>query len=157
MLDYNALYDNDDHVQYMNTIYWAIENKTINKLSKSNYTTLKKLNSPFTVIKGQTKQPYYISDELVEFDPTTDLKLNIKLSNTDILDRYENGINEDNTVYDRVINIIVNYLKDNIIMPGYFENLYSSMTEIEEYEYLPIILYIIRYQITGLTKVSGNI
>lgn len=158
MLDYNALYDEDDYLQYINTIYWAIENKSINKLKESNYITIKKLISPFTVIKGQTKTPYYISDKMVADDPTGDMELNIKLSNSDIINQYNDYVEIDNpTTHDKIVSLIVKYLKDSIIMPGYFEDLYANMDAIEEYEYLPIILYIIRYQIKGLTTVSGDI
>ena len=50
--------------------------------------------------------------------------------------------------------MITNYMHGNIILPGYFEGIIGELSSVEEYELIPVIMYIIREQINGLTKTS---
>ena len=51
--------------------------------------------------------------------------------------------------------MIVNYMYGNMILPGYFEGIIGELTNIQEYELIPIIMYILREQINGLVKTNN--
>lgn len=152
LLDYNALYDNDDYLEYKNTIYWAIENKDMSKLKQTVYIILRELESPFALLTGSTDEKYYVSDYFSNIEPTECL-YNIQYDTSELIYRYKSrDISTDNTVHSKVMSIFTNYLRDTIIMPGYFCNLCGEMDLLEEYMYLPLILFIIREQINGLSR-----
>lgn len=152
LLDYNALYDGDDYLEYKNTIYWAIENKDMSKLKECLYILLSELSSPFALLTGKTDEKYYLSDYFTDLEPAS-CRYNILYDNSEIIYRYKaKDISTDGSVHDKVMYIITNYLNDTMIMPGYFSKLYGEMDLLEEYMYIPIILYIIREQINGLSN-----
>lgn len=154
MLDYNALYDGDDYLEYKNTLYWAIENKDMSKFKQTAYIILKKLDSPFALLTGATDETYYVSDYSSGMAPAECI-YNIEYDTSELIYRYKaHDISTDGSTHSRVMAIIINYLKDTIIMPGYFTNLTGEMSTLEEYMYIPIILYIIREQIDGLSNMQ---
>lgn len=154
MLDYNALYDGDDYLEYKNTLYWAIENKDLSKFKQTMYIVLKKLESPFALLTGVTDETYYVSDYLSALEPA-ECVYNIAYDTSEIIYRYKaKDTSTDDTIHSKVMAIITNYFRDSMIMPGYFSNLYGEMSTLEEYMYIPIILFIIREQINGLSNME---
>lgn len=164
VMDYNKIYDDNDYFDYMDTLYWAIENKDTRKLKKANYITIKKMVSPFSLSISQYDSDVYLS-ELYNFNNICDYDSennynSIEFNFTDIVDRINSDkfYISDNAV-DRCISIIVRYLNDDkIIQPGYFSSIeFDTMTELEQYLLIPIILFIIRYNIYGLTHLNNII
>lgn len=164
VMDYNKIYDDNDYFDYMDTLYWAIENKDTRKLKKANYITIKKMVSPFSLSISQYDSDVYLS-ELYNFNNICDYDSennynSIEFNFTDIVDRINSNkfYISDNAV-DRCISIIVRYLNDDkVIQPGYFSSIeFDTMTELEQYLLIPIILFIIRYNIYGLTHLNNII
>ena len=164
VMDYNKIYDDNDYFDYMDTLYWAIENKDTRKLKKANYITIKKMVSPFSLSISQYDSDVYLS-ELYNFNNICDYDSennynSIEFNFTDIVDRINSDkfYISDNAV-DRCISIIVRYLNDDkVIQPGYFSSIeFDTMTELEQYLLIPIILFIIRYNIYGLTHLNNII
>ena len=164
VMDYNKIYDDNDYFDYMDTLYWAIENKDIRKLKKANYITIKKMVSPFSLSISQYDSDVYLS-ELYNFNNICDYDSennynSIEFNFTDIVDRINSNkfYISDNAV-DRCISIIVRYLNDDkVILPGYFSSIeFDTMNELEQYLLIPIILFIIRYNIYGLTHLNNII
>ena len=48
----------------------------------------------------------------------------------------------------------LNHMKNVPILPGYFCGLYGEMDLLKEYMYIPIILFIIRDQINGISNME---
>ena len=164
VMDYNKIYDDNDYFDYMDTLYWAIENKDTRKLKKANYITIKKMVSPFSLSISQYDSDVYLS-ELYNFNNICDYDSennynSIEFNFTDIVDRINSDkfYISDNAV-DGCISIIVRYLNDDkVIQPGYFSSIeFDTMTELEQYLLIPIILFIIRYNIYGLTHLNNII
>lgn len=164
VMDYNKIYDDNDYFDYMDTLYWAIENKDTRKLKKANYITIKKMVSPFSLSISQYDSDVYLS-ELYNFNNICDYDSennynSIEFNFTDIVDRINSNkfYISDNAV-DRCISIIARYLNDDkVIQPGYFSSIeFDTMTELEQYLLIPIILFIIRYNIYGLTHLNNII
>lgn len=151
ILDYNALHE--DYLEYKKSIFWAIENRDIRNMIPSRYIQIETLNSPFTLIKGQTNEEIFVSKKYME---VTDINkpFYVNYDYSEIVTRWnskDTSISSDN-IYSKVLSLIINYFKNTIIVPGYFDGLLGQLNPIQEYEMLPIILYIIREQINGLTK-----
>lgn len=158
LLDYNALYDDDDYLEYMKSIYWAIENKNMNNIEKCKYIILDELYSPFSLITGETSKTFYVSQYFSMTPGGDNCVKAIAYDNSEIIERYlEKDASHDTSAKSMVMAIITNYLHSVIIPPGYFESLYNKMTKLEEYMYLPIILFIIREQINGLRRKTNII
>lgn len=164
VMDYNKIYDDNDYFDYMNTLYWAIENKDIRKLKKSNYITIKKMISPFSLSISQYDSDVYISElynlnNIIDYDTQNNYN-SIEFNFADIVDRINSNkfYISDNTV-DKCISLIVRYLNDDkIILPGYFSSIeFDTMNELEQYLLIPIVLFIIRYNIYGLTHLNNII
>lgn len=164
VMDYNKIYDDNDYFDYMETLYWAIENKDTRKLKKSNYITIKKMVSPFSLSISQYDSDVYLS-ELYNFNNICDYDSennynSIEFNFTDIVDRINSNkfYISDNAI-DKCISIIVRYLNDDkVILPGYFSSIeFNTMNELEQYLLIPIILFIIRYNIYGLTHLNNII
>ena len=76
---------------------------------------------------------------------------------SDILDRIEkNKIYISDDERDKLISIIVRYFSgETTISPGYFTDIeLDDVDEVYQYMLLPIILYIIRDNIYGLTRLN---
>ena len=164
VMDYNKIYDNNDFFDYMNTLYWAIENRDTRRLIKTNYITIKKMVSPFSLSISQDDSDVYLS-ELYNFnniyDYDSDNTYNsIEFDFSSIVDRINSNkfYISDNSI-DKCISIIVRYLNDDkIIEPGYFSSIeFDTMDDLEQYLLVPIILFILRYNINGLTHLNNII
>lgn len=153
MLDYNHLIDNDDYRVYKKSLYWAIENKDVsNIIEDCKYITYDKINSPFTVIHGMNEEWYFTSEGFSNEETISSIEFDI----SEIVKKYmerDTSISMSNP-YSRVLSIIVNYMYGNKIMPGYFHGIIEKITELQEYELIPIIMYIIRDQIYTFTRTS---
>jgi hypothetical protein len=154
LLDYNALYDGNDYLEYKNTLYWAVENKDMHRLKPCSYILLKQLASPFALLTGATDEKYYVADCFTSLEPAECI-YNISYDNSEIIYRYKAmDVSIDSSVRSKVMSIFTNYFRDSVIMPGYFSGLYGEMELIEEYMYIPLILFIIREQINGLSNME---
>lgn len=156
MLDYNALYDKDDFMEYKRSIYNAIETKSIKRLAECRYISMTEIKSPFALITGETDVSYYTSQYFLMEKAPEPCSYNLPYDNSEIFRRYnQKDESYSDDAHSRVMSIITKYLHDVIIDPGYFYDLYGSdgsLDPLEEYMYLPIILFIISKQIDGLTK-----
>lgn len=161
--DYNKIYNDEDFFKYKSTIYWAIENKNFHKLKDSNYISTKKLESPFTLSISQNNSDIYLTESYIFnniYQHNCDNEKIIKFNFKNIYDRiYSNSFYISDSMVDRCISIIVRYLNDDkIIYPGYFSSIeIDEMNEIEQYILIPLILYIIKYNINGLTRMNNII
>lgn len=152
LLDYNALYDGDDYLEYKNTIYWAIENKDMHKIKECSYILLKELVSPFALLTGETDEKYYVSDYFSKLEPA-DCMYNIEYDNSELIRRYKaKDISTDDSAHSKIMSIMINYFRGTMIMPGYFSDIYDGLDSLEQYMYIPILLFIIRDQINGLSN-----
>lgn len=160
VLDYNAVFDSNDYIPYKKSLYWAIKNKDISNMEDNkNYIYIDRINSPFTLLHGVNNNWYFTSEYYVDEDTKNSICLDentIYLNFDEILSRY---LNKDTSIsksepYSRVLSIITNHLHNNQIMPGYFCGIIDAMDELQQYEFIPIILYIIRDQINSLTKLN---
>lgn len=156
IMDYNNLFDDNDFRTYKKSLYWAIINKDISSIPDNvNFTTIRKINSPFTVIYATHPEWYFTGEDFItKKENSFGIEFNIE----EIVNRY---ISRDTSIdgnkpYTRVLSMIVNYLYGNHIAPGYFEGIIGELSVIQEYELIPIIMYIIREQMNSLTK-TGNI
>lgn len=154
LLDYNALYDGDDYLEYKDTLYWAVENRDMHRLKKCSYIVLKELSSPFALLTGQTNEKYYLSEYFTNLEPAECI-YNIPYDNSEIITRYENkDISMDGSAESKIMYILINHMKNVPILPGYFCGLYGEMDLLKEYMYIPIILFIIRDQINGISNME---
>ena len=157
MLDYNNLYGSEDYKHYNSTIYKAIVDRDISKLEQTAYIILKQLDSPFALITGRTNEKYYLSDYYSDAEPS-ECTYNIVYDNSEIIYKAKsNDTSVDESAHSRVMAILVNYFRNTIIMPGYFTNICGELDDLEEYLYIPILLYIIREQIKGITNTQVTI
>lgn len=164
VLDYNKLYDDNDYFEYTNTLYWAVENKDFRKMKGTNYIVVKKMISPFSLSISQNNSDVYLSeiynsDRIIDSDPVNSYN-SVSFDFQSIIDRINsNSFYISENAIDSCISVIVRYFNDDkIIYPGYFSRIeFDKMSEIEQYMLIPIILYIIRYNIYGLTKLNNII
>ena len=163
VLDYNKLYENSDFFEYADTIYWAIEHKDYRRLKSTNYITIKKMISPFSLSISQNDSDVYLSEIYTEnsfCDYEENSYNSIAYDFTSITNRITaNSIYISDEPVDRCISIIVRYLNDDsMINPGYFSAInFDEMSELDQYLLIPIILFIIRYNIYGLTHLNNII
>ena len=153
ILDYNNIFDSNDHKTYRESLYYAIINKDISHMKDCNFISINKINSPFTLSYATNSNWYFTSESFIT---KTDNSFGVEFDFNTIISRYlqkDTSINRNNS-YTRVLSIIVNYMHGNQIMPGYFSNMIGSLTQLQEYELLPIIMYIIKEQINSLTKLN---
>lgn len=154
MLDYNSLYDHDDYLAYKKTLYWAIQNKDISNIPENaNFISIDKVNSPFALTYSITPNWYFTSEDVIV---KSDSSFGVDFDFSTIVKRYiekDTSFNSSNP-YSKILSIIVNYLCDNTIMPGYFYGIIGNIDIVQEYELYPVILYIIREQIDRLTKLN---
>lgn len=153
VLDYNHTKDSDDYIYYKKSLYWAISAKDISNMEDNkNYIYIDKINSPFTLINATTDKWYFTSER---FDSEESIH-SIYFNFDEIINRYlsEDTSYSSDRPYTRVLSIITNHLHNNQIMPGYFSGIFDTMTPIQEYMLIPILLYIIRDQIYSLTNLN---
>lgn len=164
VLDYNKLYDDNDYFEYMDTLYWAVENRDPRRVKGSSYISIKKMVSPFSLSIAQNKKDVYLSEiynsnNINDYDSENPLN-SIEFDFQNIVDRINtNGFYISDNPVDSCVSIIVRYLNDDkIINPGYFSSVeFEKMTELEQYLLIPIILFILRYNIYGLTRLNNII
>lgn len=155
MLDYNNIFDSNDYFVYKKSIFWAIINKDISNIPENcNFIYMDKINSPFALTTATNSQQYFTSEDF--FEKGTQYSFGVDFDFNQIVKRYlsrDTSIDSDNP-YTRVLSIIVNYMYNNTIMPGYFSNIIGELTPIQEYELIPVLMYIIKEQINNLIRMS---
>ena len=155
VMDYNNLFDGNDFRTYKKSLYWAITNRDISNIpDKVNFINIEKINSPFTVTYATNSNWYFTSED---YCTKSQNSFGVDFNIEEIIKRYlsrDTSI-DGNKPYTRVLSMITNYMYGNVILPGYFEGIIGEINEIEEYELIPVIMYIIREQINGLTKTSN--
>jgi len=154
ILDYNNIFDSNDYKTYKESLYWAISNRDISNMNESNnFISINKITSPFALSYGVNSNWYFTSDG---FTVKTDNSFGVEFDFNTIISKYlqkDTSIDRNNP-YTRILSIIVNYMHGNQIMPGYFSGIIDKLTELQEYELIPIIMYIIKEQINSLTKLN---
>ena len=160
MLDYNNIYDYDDFKTYKKSLYWAIEHKDISNIEDgTRFVKISKIESPFALVKAINPEWYFTSEGYLSDTSgccTGCSCASVELDLGEIVDRYitkDTSISGDNP-YTRVLSIITNYLHGNTIMPGYFSGILGEISTIQEYELIPVIMYIIKEQINNLTRLG---
>lgn len=153
-IDNNSIF-NADYIflEYRKSLYHAIEIKSVQNLINAKYLSIIHVDSPFSLRRGRKDELLTVSSEFSEEKPDIN-KWKVELDYPDILDRVNRrDIHVSDDVYDHVISTIVKYMHNTIIAPGYFRNFIDTIdNDIDEYMYLPIILYIIREQYNGILK-----
>lgn len=163
VLDYNKLYDNIDFFEYKDTIYWAIENRDVRRLKRTNFINIKKMVSPFSLSISQNNTDVYLSEiyslkNAYEYNDESGGCIEYDFGS--IYERVDaNSIYISDNDVDKCISIMVRYLNDDtVINPGYFSAInYDEMDELDQYLLIPIMLFIIRYNIYGLTRLNNII
>ena len=154
ILDFNNIFDSDDFITNKESLYWAIVNKDVSNIKDNiNFINIKNIKSPFTLITASNPNMYFVSDS---FSTKTETSFGIEFNINEIVERYiqrDTSISSTNP-YTRVLSIIINYMYNNPIMPGYFSDILNCMNDKQLYEIVPIILFIIREQINSLTKLN---
>lgn len=153
LLDYNNIFDSDDYIYYKKSLPWAIANRDISNMDDNkNYIYLDKINSPFALFHSYNDDWYFTSERYDSVKYGNAVYFNFDEIIKRYMDKDVSISSED--PYTRVLSIITNHLHGNRIAPGYFSGIIGSMTTIQEYELIPIILFIIRSQIDMLTNLN---
>lgn len=153
LLDYNNIFDSDDYIYYKKSLPWAIANRDISNMDDNkNYIYLDKINSPFALFHSYNDDWYFTSERYDSVKYGNAFYFNFDEIIKRYMDKDVSISSED--PYTRVLSIITNHLHGNRIAPGYFSGIIGSMTTIQEYELIPIILFIIRSQIDMLTNLN---
>lgn len=156
VLDYNNIPDSDDYMSYVNTIYWAISNRSMNKFKPTDFIEAKKLCSPFSLITAQTDDDIYST---YKYSNATAMCRNIEYSFKPIYDKWKQRdityskskeILESSNTKDRIYAIIVMYFLNTPIEASMFEDLTYHMTAEDDYFLLPLIMFIMKDVLTGL-------
>lgn len=154
LLDYNNLFDSNDFKTYKNSLYWAIYNRDISNMNEEwNFISIDKINSPFALSYSTNSNWYFTSEDFITRNNNS---FGLEFDFSTIINKYlqkDTSISRENP-YTKVLSIIVNYMCGNTIMPGYFSGIIGNLTQVQEYELIPVIMYIIKEQINSLTKLN---
>ncbi len=150
--DYNYPVNAIDALEYKKSIYWAVANREMKNYLPAKYIQCKKIASPFSLIYNERNDEFFRSDKfLTDISAAGDNRFYVPFDYAELYKRWkEKDYQRSGTCYDRVLSLIIGYMMNNILMPGYFADLIGEMTPIQEFVYLPVILYIIRANINGL-------
>lgn len=153
-IDNNSIFNsNYIYLEYRKSLYSAIEHRSIQNLIPASYLSIIQIDSPFSLRHGRHDEMLTVSSYYSVEKPEEN-KWKIPLNYADIINRVQQrDIHTSDDIYDHIMSIIVKYMHKSIIAPGYFNNFIDSIdNELDEYMYLPIILYIIRDQYNGILK-----
>ena len=165
-VDYNIPEKRSDFFTYRSSLYWAIENRNISEMGDFNYIIMEKLDTPFSLLFHQydsKDRSVYVTkaySESVMYNNCDYSDLSNKFDFRQIKNRVlTNDYHISEKPVDEVISIIVRYFNSKSpIQPGYFKTLrIDEMSITDQYMLIPIIMYIIRYNIHSLTRLNNII